>query len=53
MIVPVLLVLAVVFLVLGFAHVLGLLLAIGLAVACLIGCLFFGGLAPARGWRRW
>lgn len=52
MIVPVLLVLAVVFLVLGFAGVLGLVLAIALAVACVVGCLFFG-LAPASGWRRW
>lgn len=52
MIVPVLLVLAVVFLVLGFAGVLGLLLAVALAVACVIGCVLFG-LAPARGWRRW
>lgn len=47
----ILLVLAVVFLVLGFAGVLGLVLAIGIAVACLIAALMLGGLGSVR--RRW
>jgi len=49
---PVLLVLAVVFLVLGFVHVIGLLLAIGLAVACVVALLVLGGVGGVRV-RRW
>lgn len=53
MIVPVLLVLAVVFLVLGFLGQLGLVLGIGLAVGCLALAALLGGLVPSRGVRRW
>jgi hypothetical protein len=52
MMVPILLVLAVVFLVLGFVHVVGLVFGIGIAVACILAAVVLGGTAGARV-RRW
>ena len=43
MLVPVCVVLAVVFLVLGFLHVVGLLVGIAVAVVCVVAALTFGG----------
>lgn len=48
----ILLVLAVVFLVLGFAGVIGLVLAIGIAVACVVAVMLMAG-GVVRGVRRW
>lgn len=51
MIGPVLLALAVLFLVLGFLGVIGLVLGVALAVACIVALFLFGG--AGRVVRRW